>query len=320
MNPVEPEVSILVLGYNSARYLQPCLASIQGAVGHRAYEILFLNNGSDNSEDVVLQTCPDARILPSQGNIGFASGVNALANAAQGRRLLCLNPDTLLYPESIEILCSAADNSGDYGALGGLNLDPAGRPLSITASGLPTLGSIFLRFLGIRGELQDVPETERNEIEDVETLCGGFFLIDRDLWNEVGGFDESFFLYCEELDLFKRLRDGGYRAGLVRSSKISHDVGSGAPFSENRMFYQTVANAHYIHKHFGNIEKPTSLFLIWASAVTRYFYAAMLAPKGGRYPAMKAAFSKPAFEPRSWINGFESPGSDPRHFANSSAD
>ncbi|WP_271079216.1 glycosyltransferase family 2 protein [Aurantiacibacter sp. MUD61] len=312
-----PKVSVLVLGYNSRPYLSACLQSVAAAVGPYSFEILFLNNGSDESEDLVRREFPEVRVLPPAGNIGFAAGVNRLADHAQGEWLLNLNPDTVLEPESIARLVDFAEENPKFGAVGGLNVDAEGEALSITHARLPSLRSMLRRFLGVQSRLADHADTGSPGYAEVETLCGGFFLMRRDLWLELAGFDESFFLYCEEFDLFKRMQSGGYKAALVPESRVFHDVGSGTPLAPDRIFYQVVANAHYAHKHFGRAKAWLAIILIWLSAATRYLYAALLSWRGGRYPAMKQAFAKPALKPQSWMAGFNAPGADPRKQARS---
>ncbi|WP_325100026.1 glycosyltransferase family 2 protein [Aurantiacibacter sediminis] len=307
-----PKVSVLVLGYNSLRYLPECLRSVPEAVGGSSYEILFLNNGTDASEALVRSEFPDVRVLASQGNIGFAAGVNLLATGARGEWLLNLNPDTVLEPRSIASLLTFAEGRPEFGAVGGLNVDADGEALSITHARLPSLQSILRRSLGIERRVTDYAHAGAASYTQVETLCGGFFLMRRDLWQNLGGFDESFFLYCEEFDLFKRLQMRGCKAALVRESRVFHDVGSGSPLSPDRIFYQVVASAHYAHKHFGKAEAGLAIAVIWISAIGRYLYAALQSWRGGRYPAMRRAFAKAAFEPASWMLGFNSPGADPR--------
>ena len=107
------DVSVLIVGYNSGRYLKSCLHHLRQAIQDLNVEVLFVNNGDDASEELVRDLLPDTIIVSSRGNIGFAAGMNLLAESATGSLLLLLNPDVELHTDAIVELCAAARRNYD---------------------------------------------------------------------------------------------------------------------------------------------------------------------------------------------------------------
>lgn len=305
------KLSVLIVAYNSRAHITECITSVIGASQGLDCEILLIDNGPDGTAAYVAEQFPEVRIVASQGNVGFAQGNNLLASAAsQGEWLLLVNPDTRMFPDSIHTLLAAAAHHPEFAALGGVNIGPDGEPLAITTARLPKPSELFLRAIGKGPPPFAYPETP--EVLPVEVLCGGFLMIKREVWDRIRGFDSSFFLYAEELDLFRRLKDKGYRSALVPDSRIFHDVGGGVSISPTRIFYQVVGNAHYIRKHFAAGTKTICLGLLWASAMARYSLASVRKRSGQKDTAVRESFAVPALKPWKWWKGFSSAGADPR--------
>lgn len=303
---MEPDISVLVVGYNSERYLRACISSVAQASEGARCEILFVNNGTDRSEALVAAEFPDVRIIPSQGNVGFAAANNLLSRHARGRWLLLLNPDAVLLPGSVDALIAAAADHPQYTALGGVTVGDDGGPDESVMVELPTASTIVRGMLGRGGLRMDFSNGDR--IIPVPAMNGGFCMIERQAWARLDGLDDSFFLYAEELDFFKRLAKIGGKAGVVPSSHLRHDVGSGDPHSPIRLFYQVTGNAHYLRKHGMGYCVP----LLWLSLLSRYLAASVLAPRKVRYRSMRDGLRDVALRPRRWWFGYASPGADPR--------
>ena len=206
----DPAVSILIVAYNSADLIAACLDSIPPACTRHDYEILLVDNGDGSTEALVRSAYPDVRIVPSKGNVGFAAGNNWLASHARSDRFLILNPDMELKPGSIDALQDGAALHPDAGAWGGVTVDAEGMPDSGNAIAMPSMVEFASAALGrsIVGNSK-FKGVERDA--EVDVLIGGFVMFDRTAWEKAQGFDEGYFLYCEEVDLYYRLNRLGYR-------------------------------------------------------------------------------------------------------------
>jgi len=308
------DVSILIVGYNSARYLDECLAAIPAAVADHSYEVLFVNNGADSSEELVGTRHPQARILKTLGNVGFAAGNDYLADNAVGRWLLLLNPDTRLYRGAVDVLLAFAAQHPDYEVLGGMTVGEHGELDSRAQLKLLSLRTI-LREL-VASPDRPVAMEANFEAVEVEALSGGFMMVRRECWTRLGGLDPDFFLYAEELDFFKRLKDAGGRVAQVASSRVFHDLGSGDAYSPARIKFLVTGNAHYFHKHFAPPYAYACIGLMWLTMVKRYLGGALMARNGNRYARMSSGFAQVAKAPWTWMWGYNSAGADPRRAAN----
>ena len=207
------DLSILVVGYNSATFLPPCLTSVSEAIDSRPYEILFVNNGTDNSEELVSAAFPAVKVLPSRGNVGFAAGNDYLADHAVGKWLLLLNPDTRLYSGALATLLETAEENPQFAVFGGVTVSQDGTPEARAELELPNLATLLRGLVGWTRRVGADDPT--GEVLPVDALSGGFMMVRHDCWKQLGGLDKSFFLYAEELDFFKRLKDAGGRAAQV---------------------------------------------------------------------------------------------------------
>lgn len=304
------DLSILIVGYNSIEYLDECMSSISRAINQYSYEILFVNNGTDHSEEFVRKQHPQAKILPSLGNVGFAAGNNYLAKYSGGRWLLLLNPDTTLYPNALDILLDNALRHPEYQVLGGTTVAADGSPHLAANIVLPSFGSILRGLIGKAA--REIEFTAGNNLLELDAVTGGFMLVERDCWMEMGGLDESYFLYAEELDFFKRLKVNGGRVAQISDSLIYHDTGSGDIYSPNRVRFQMTGNAHYMHKHFSKPYAYACISLLWFASLVRYGGSRVLASKNEKYARMSRGLAPVVRAPWRWMQGYRSRGADPR--------
>ena len=304
------DVSILIVGYNSLAYLDDCVSSISSATSGHSYEILFVNNGTDSSEDYLRTHYPFVRVLEARGNVGFAAANNYLAEHSQGRWFLLLNPDTQLYRGALDVLLDAARQHPHYEVLGGITVSKDGEPQTRAAVVLPSLTTIVRGLWGRAGPAHGPDPL--SQVVEVDAVNGGFMLVRSDCWAKLGGFDESFFLYAEELDFFKRLKERGGRVGQVSGSRIYHDIGSGEVYAPSRVRFRATGNAHYFHKHFSKPYAYTCVALMWLTMLARHWGGRLLGLKNERYARMSRGFAEVARNPWFWIWGYNSSGADPR--------
>lgn len=296
------DVSILMVGYNSRPFLQAAIGSVERATTRHSYEVRFVNNGTDHSEDMIRDRFPDAAILATRGNIGFGAANNYLAREATGAWLLLLNPDTRLEPSAIDVLLEEAEADRSFAILGGLSMSPAGEPLAMSRLEFPTLSRIFRGAIGKGGA--KLPPADAPGVFEVDAVSGGFMLIDRDWWDRLAGFDERFFLYSEELDLCRRMRDLGGKVGLVPAARLMHDIGSGDPASPARMLLSMRGSATFYRKHFSAAYARACLFAHWLSCAGRFVIGSLFAPLNRRWAVAARSMQGVTLRPWSWHRGY----------------
>jgi len=240
VNP--PDVSVIVVMYRSRDHIGPCLDAIAGSAS--ALEVIAVDNASpDDSAEVLAAAHPGARIVRSDKNLGFAGGVNLGASAATGRYILLLNPDTVAAPGAVDALVTHADKFPDHRIYGGRTVDRNGDVDPRSVWGLPSLWSHITFATGLstvfHGTRLFDPESlgswKRDSCREVGAVSGGFLLVDRELWVQLGGLDEAFFMYGEDIDFALRARAAGARPVLVPEAELFHDVGASSTSADKRV-------------------------------------------------------------------------------------
>lgn len=304
------DVSILIVGYNSLEFLTDCLTSIEKACSRSHPEILFLNNGTDESEAFVQSHFPAVKVLPSEGNVGFAQANNRLATHASGRHLLLLNPDTKLMPHAVDLMVECADRMPAIGVLGALTLNEHGVPEEMALAALPSLSRLLGSILRI-GLPKSIDPGLRGPVE-ITAVSGGCMFVRRDVWDSLGGMDQDFFLYTEDLDFCQRYISAGGKIAVLPESRVMHHVGSGQSFSPVRRRFMLFGNATFYHKHFSRPYAFACLFVLWAAYASRYVAGIILGRFSSGYKKMAEAYRFGAIYPQKWVGGYKTPGADPR--------
>lgn len=214
-----PLVSVIVVSYQSGPTLARCLEALR-AQTFADFEILLVDNAStDGAPQAAAAADPAIRFLQPGANLGFAAGNNLAARQARGKWLVLLNPDAYARPDWLEALVDGTRRHPEVHCFTSLQMvadepdlmDGAGDVM--TSAGIPFRGGYHRR------RPADLLEGE------VFSACGAATLIDRDLFLGLGGFDERFFCYCEDVDLGYRLRLAGEATLLLPAAVVEH-VGS----------------------------------------------------------------------------------------------
>jgi GT2 family glycosyltransferase len=254
-----PHLSVIIVNYNGERFLRACLQSLQQSLPEISHEIILVDNASiDNSCAVLEQEFPHVRLIRSSDNLGFAGGNNLGARHARGELLLLLNNDTeCLGP--LNLLTSVMKDS-HIGAAGCMLRYADGR-LQHSIGFEHTPLRIVLSWLGL-GKIAGVSPwfkrvESRQHIYDgyrpaVDWISGACLLTRRALWEQLGGFDETFFMYCEDVDYCRRLRQAGYAVAYIPDGQVLHYEGAGKAWAgENTLMRTCRSYLLYVSKHFG---------------------------------------------------------------------
>ena len=237
------DLSAVIVSYNVRERLRVCLDSVRTAGRGSGLEIETVvvdNMSTDSSAEMVETEFPDIALLRNGRNEGYGAACNRGAAASTGSVLLFLNADVELTEGSVRELRDAVWGEGGEGLAGPMLVGPEGRPQnSVRRFPAPAVwlldGTIFERWRPTRLLLSGYKPTHRSGVtEPVDWVEGACLAVRRDAFEEVGGFDRRYFMYCEELDLSRRLRDAGWGRLYVPSAVAIHHGGESARQSAAR--------------------------------------------------------------------------------------
>ena len=241
-----PDVSVSLVNTNSRELLLACLESLEGARGD--VEIVVLDNASeDGSAAAVRERFPDVRVIEQRHRAGFGANHNTVIRATTGRYVFVLNEDTTSEDWGFERMVAHLDANPRVAALGPRLVYPDGRPqTSAWRFPSPTIEALGLVTLGKAGVVQ----SGGNETRDVDWAMAAALLVRREALDEIGPFDEEFFIYSEETDLARRLRDAGWRTQYFPEvTVVHHESQFSAGIPERRINEMWRGRHRYWWKH-----------------------------------------------------------------------
>ena len=207
------QLSVVILNYNVRYFLEQCLSTVQEAVTGLDAEIIVVDNASaDDSCTMVRERFPNVILLENKENVGFSKANNQGVAIAKGEYVCILNPDTVLQKNTFREVLSFAENHPDFGAIGIRYIDGTGNFLPECKRNIPSPKVSLHKILGLKSEKYPYYATHLSETESgkVAVLAGAFMLIKKARYQEVGGFDEDYFMYGEDIDLSYKLTKAGY--------------------------------------------------------------------------------------------------------------
>lgn len=233
-DPVSPSgapvrASVIIVNHNGAAHLAPCLASLAATGGDR--EIVVVDNAStDGSARQAEQAFPGIRVVYNTANEGFGHGCNLGARHARGAYLAFLNPDTVVTAGWLEALIDALERHPRAGlATARLLLKGSRERLNACGNQVHVSGLATCRGMGR-------PAADYAREEEVSAVSGAAFVISRKLFDDLGGFDDGFFLYLEDTDLSLRARLSGRTCLYVPAAVVEHDYA--LRFGPRKTYYQ----------------------------------------------------------------------------------
>ncbi len=218
MSKVQPFFSVLIVNYNAGELLQSAINSLKNQT-FRDFEVIIVDNDSqdDSAENLDIEGVPKIRVLRENQNHGFARGNNLAAQAANGKWLALLNPDATADDDWLAQIyaATARHESCRVFACSQINMDEPGlldgAGDAYFAFGIPWRG-------GFEHPISELPSKDSHCFSP----CGASAIYERDLFLEIGGFDERFFCYCEDIDLGIRLQLSGEKCVFLPDAVIHH--------------------------------------------------------------------------------------------------
>ncbi len=260
-NSDTPLVSIVLVNFRTPKMTLECLDSLHQHCRSIPTEIIVVDNGSyDDSLDRLAHAPTRPVIVPLPVNVGFGAGCNAGAQAARGTYIYLLNTDTLMEEDSVRVLADFLDTHANAVAVGS-KLRHADGKVQQSALYFPTPLRVFFggaagqRFPALRKHVSMfLPEELLHTPRQVDWCVGASLMIRADAYRKCGGFDESFFLYAEEIDLCHRLAQYG-EIWYTPETTVVHLEGASleGEISPQRMAFMAAGRRYYYRKYYSRL-------------------------------------------------------------------
>jgi GT2 family glycosyltransferase len=254
------QLSVIIVNYNVRAFLENALISVRKAIAGIPGELFVVDNASDDgSVEMLRQKFPDVKLIVNPTNRGFAAANNQALRESGGKYVLFLNPDTIVQEDTFRVMLEFMEQHESAAMAGCKILNPDGSLQLGCHRSTPTPWVAFTRIIGLSTLFPRFPFFSRynltyldpDETHRVDAVSGSFMLVRRSAIDQVGGMDEQFFMYGEDLDWCYRFAQAGWEIYYVPATQIIHYKGESARRSdidEVRLFYE--AMRVFVRKHF----------------------------------------------------------------------
>lgn len=302
------DVSIIIINHNTRHMAVDCIRSVIEQTKAISYELIVLDSGStDGSVEAIQSEFPHVSLIASPEDVGFATGNNIAAKQARGRKLLLLNPDTVILDHAIDRLHEFAEKTPECKIWGGRTLFADGS-LNVSCRPDITLLSLFCFASGLNAlfDLDTYGAWKVDTVRPVDVVVGCFFLIDHDLWRSLGGFDPIFFMFGEEADLCIRARKLGAQPIITPTATIIHYGGASYPNQAQQRVQMLAGRVTLMQRHWPLMFRLLGRYLYHLIPLTRLvlYGAAAAATRRASYRE-KAGLWAEVWQTRNcWIDGW----------------
>lgn len=254
------KLSIIIVTFNSAADIEACLNSIRPAVPH---EIIVIDNASSDRTRQLLEQAatsgahPQLHIIPNPANYGYARANNQGLALARGEYILLLNPDTVLFPDAIDRMVEYLDRHPDAAGVAPRLLNPDGTT-QLSIRSFPTFSSVLWELTGLPRLFPSCARINRwrrrdfdyDQPQDVEQPMASCLLLRRSILRRLGGFDERFPIYYNDVDLCYRIYRQGGRLAYLPEARVYHKLGAATGLLKTKMIYENHRSLfRFLRKH-----------------------------------------------------------------------
>lgn len=258
------QLSVIILNYNVRYFLEQCVLSVQKALEGIDGEIIVIdNNSSDDSCAMMKQHFPNVKLIENNENLGFPKGNNIGVAQAQGKYICILNPDTVVAEDTFSkilnfVTLSAVELQNNIGIIGCKLIDGTGNFLPESKRGVPTPWVAFTKIFGLYKLFPKsswfnqyyAQHLTENQSGNVDILVGAFMVMQRELYTEIGGFDENCFMYSDDIDLSYMVLQKGKFNYYFHETTVVHYKGESTIRDEKYMKRFQEAMQFFYKKHF----------------------------------------------------------------------
>ncbi|MEJ2103716.1 MAG: glycosyltransferase [Ignavibacteriaceae bacterium] len=252
-------LSIIIVNYNVKEFLLNLLHSIKKASSNITTEIIVVDNASDDgSVDAIKEKFPTVKLIENKSNVGYGAANNQGLKLAKGNYILFLNPDCIVSEDTFDKMISFFELNKECGLAGCKILNSDGTLQLACRRSFPGPWTSFTKVTGLSNLFPkskifaryNLTYLDENQTYEVDAVSGSFMMIKREVHDKVGGFDEQFFMYGEDLDLCYRIQKAGYKVYYVHDTQIIHYKGESTKRSnldETKLFYDAMHK--FVKKH-----------------------------------------------------------------------
>lgn len=272
-SPFATLLSVIVVSADSGPTMRDCVRRLLNTT--LALEVVLVDNGSNDGmpQAIGRAYAGDARltIIYNRANLGFGPAMNIGASKATGYAVLMLNPDCLVTEANLRRLLDIVNSNAKVGLVGAVVCDADGRPDPASWRRDPLFHRAVKAIFHSGGEGVNINEEIPAEVVQTEAVSGALMLMPRAVFNRVGGFDEQYFLHCEDLDLCRRVRDMGFQVLLAGDVRVIHGKGSSSnhrPVFVSRSKHRGMWR--WFRKHDPASRNPLLAGIVWLGIWTHY--------------------------------------------------
>ncbi len=256
----QPAVSVLIVSYNVKQYLGQALEALGKMQVPGALEVIVVDNNSyDGSVEYIESNYPDVQVIANHDNRGFGKAINQGAQIASGNFFFILNPDTIVQENTVSVFVDYMTQHPEVGLIGPKILNADGSLQLACKRSFPSLKVAIPKLLGLNrifpraswANRYNLTYLDPDQVHAVDAISGSAMFIRAELFRELDGFDERFFMFGEDLDLCYRVGQAGYQTHYVPATQIIHYHGESvksAPYDSINAFYN--AMILFVEKHF----------------------------------------------------------------------
>jgi GT2 family glycosyltransferase len=262
------DLSIIIVSWNVRKLLANCLQTIDSGRGELNLEVIVVDAGSvDGSPEMLREQFAWVNLVARSDNVGFPKGNNIGIERARGRHIMLLNPDTEVIGDALSQMVAYLNQHLDVGVVSGMLINPDGS-IQSSRRRFPTFGtavfeSTWFEPYAPHSLIRDyyAEDLPLDEPVDVDWLTGASLMVRHEVIDEVGLMDEAYFMYSEELDWCRRIKDAGWRIVFLPSAEIIHHVGKS---SEQAIVQRHInfnkAKLRYFRKYHGRLQADSLRF------------------------------------------------------------
>ena len=264
------DVSIVIISYNTRRLTLACVDSVYRETQDCQFEVIVVDNASaDGSAEAIEKAFPQVTLIANKKNLGFGTANNLGARLASGRYILLLNPDTVILEDAIGAIVRFADKFPEAGIYGGRTLFEDGTLNPASAHRRPTLWGLLCQSTALSVVFKHSPIMnvdayggwKRDTVRSVDIVSGCFLLISRTLWESLEGFDERYFMYCEEDDLCMRAVTNGAAPMICPDASLVHYGGASETSRADKLIKRMTSQGFLLYRHWPHTLAYAALLL-----------------------------------------------------------
>lgn len=253
------DISIITVNYNVKEFVLNLIISLKKALTDFSYEIIVVDNASkDGSVEFLREKFTDINIIANNENLGFGKANNIGLSLAKGKYICLINPDAIVKEDTFKVMIDFFENTPSAGLAGCKVLNPNGTLQLACRRGFPGPWTSFTKVSGLSALFPksklfakyNLTYLDENKTYEVDAISGSFMMFRREVYEKVGGFDQDFFMYGEDLDLCYRVQKAGFKVFYVHKTEVIHYKGESTKRSsldETKMFYD--AMQIFVKKH-----------------------------------------------------------------------